>query len=293
MKDLVDKIKNNKPNISESTIKTYTSLLKSFYYKHHEKGSQMNMDWFEDQDHIIKLLADKPASSRKTTFASLIAVSKDNDKYKKALINDGKKYQEFINTQTKTQSQEDNWKSYEDVKSMYENMYERVKPLLNSKEKLSSKEFKALMDFVILSLTSGYWIPPRRSLDWTSMQFKKSDGDDNYIDKSKFVFRKYKTSKFYDEQTVEIPKGLKTILTKWAKHNPHDYLLVDASGKPISNVRLTQKLNAIFDGNVSTSLLRHIYLSDKLKDVPALESLQKQATDMGHSVMEALQYVKK
>jgi len=39
-------------------------------------------------------------------------------------------------------------------------------------------------------------------------------------------------------------------------------------------------------------LLRHIYLSDKLKDIPKLAELQKTAKEMGHSVAEALEYVK-
>lgn len=295
MKELIECLKENKPNISSSTIKTYTSLLKSFYYKHHNKSDDMDCDWFENQDEIIELLMDKPASSRKTTYAALIAISKENDKYKKALLNDGKDYQEFINTQSKTQSQEDNWKSYDEVKTMYETMQKKVKPLLNSKTPLDAKDHKTLMDFIILSLCSGYWIPPRRSLDWVELVIR-GDIDktkQNYIDKNTFVFNQFKTSKFYDTQRVDIPKGLKTILNKWIKLNPYDYLLTDGTGKKLTNVRLTQKLNSIFDGKVSTSLLRHIYISDKLKDVPALADLQKQARDMGNSVMEQLQYVKK
>lgn len=295
MKELIECLKENKPNISSSTIKTYTSLLKSFYYKHHNKSDDMDCDWFENQDEIIELLRDKPASSRKTTYAALIAISKENDKYKKALLNDGKDYQEFINTQSKTQSQEDNWKSYDEVKTMYETMQKKVKPLLNSKTPLDAKDHKTLMDFIILSLCSGYWIPPRRSLDWVELVIR-GDIDktkQNYIDKNTFVFNQFKTSKFYDTQRVDIPKGLKTILNKWIKLNPYDYLLTDGTGKKLTNVRLTQKLNSIFDGKVSTSLLRHIYISDKLKDVPALADLQKQARDMGNSVMEQLQYVKK
>jgi integrase len=293
MKELIDCLKENKPNISDNTIKTYVSLLKSFYYKNHEKGDDMDCKWFENQDDIIELLKDKPASSRKTTFAALIAISKENDKYKKALLSDGKKYQEFIDTQTKTDTQADNWKTFDEVKNVYETMYDKVKPLLNAKT-LDEKDFKVLQDFIILSLTSGYWVPPRRS-EWIYVKLKNIDKvKDNFIEKNQFVFNKYKTAKFYEQQKVDIPKGLKTILTKWIKLNPYDYLLVDGKGQSMTNVRLTQKLNSIFDGTkISTSMLRHIYLSDKLKNVPALQELQKQAADMGHSVSEALQYVKK
>lgn len=294
MEHLTECLKKNKPNISANTLKTYVSLLKSFYYKNHEKGSEMDCDWFNKQDEIIHLLKDKPASTRKTTYASLIAIAKDNDKYKTALLADGKKYQEFIDTQTKTDSQQENWKSYDEVKNIFNEMYKKVKPLLNSKSPLDNKEYSVLMDFILVALTSGVFISPRRSLDWIEMKIKNVDKTtDNYIEKNEFIFNKYKTAKFYDTQKVEIPKELKTILNKFIKLNSHEYLLTDTNGNKMSNVRLTQKLNVIFDGKISTSLLRHIYLTDKLKDVPALTELKEMAKDMGHSVTEALQYVKK
>jgi hypothetical protein len=39
-------------------------------------------------------------------------------------------------------------------------------------------------------------------------------------------------------------------------------------------------------------MLRHIYLTDKYKDIPALKELKKTAAEMSHSVSEALEYVK-
>lgn len=294
MKDISDKLKENKPNISESSVKTYTSILKSLYFKHNDKNTAVNFKWFDNQANIIKLLKDKPASSRKTTFASLIALTPENDKYKKALLSDGKEYQTFIETQTKTPTQEANWKTFDEVKEVYRDMYEGAERLLNKTKALKPAELLFLQDFMIVALTSGYWIPPRRSSDWIYFRLNDIDKDsDNYIDEDEFVFNQYKTAKFYKQQRVKIPDGLKTILDKWVKINPHDTLLFDNSGKPLTAPRLTLKLNKIFDGRISTSMLRHIYLSDKLKDVPALNALQKQASDMGHSVSEALQYVKK
>jgi hypothetical protein len=285
-------IKSNKPNISASSLKTYMSLLRSLYFKNHEKGTEIKPDWFNNQDEIIKFLEDKAPSSRKTTYAALIAIAKENDKYKKALLTDGKAYDQFIKTQTKTEVQETNWKSFDEVKKIYEDMYSKVKPLLNLKE-IDASDYKKLQDFIILSLTSGYWIPPRRSQDWTELKIKNIDKEkDNYIDKNSFVFNKFKTAKFYETQKVDIPKGFKTILTKYLKLNNNEYLITDDKGNKLTNVRLTQKLNHIFGNNISTSMLRHIYLTEKLKDVPKLAELEKLAQDMGHSVSEAMEYVK-
>jgi len=292
MKSIQDRLKENKENISASSLKTYTSLLKTLYYNNHPKDSDVNLEWFDNQDTVIESLKEKPYSSRKTTYAGLVAITKNNDKYKKALLEDGHKYQEFINTQTKTEKQETNWKSYEEIKTVVDSHYEKIKQLLKKKE-LDDKEYKQLQDFIILALTSGVYFPPRRSSDWCFMKIKNINKDaDNYIDKKKFVFNKFKTAKFYNQQQVDIPKELKKILTKFIKFNPHDYLLTDALGKQLSTTRLTQKLNSIFGNKISTSMLRHIYISSKLQDVPALNDLKQMATDMGHSVTEQLQYIK-
>jgi hypothetical protein len=40
-------------------------------------------------------------------------------------------------------------------------------------------------------------------------------------------------------------------------------------------------------------MLRHIYLTDKYKDVPALAEMEKTAENMGHELSMALKYVKK
>jgi hypothetical protein len=290
-------IRKNKPNISASTLKTYLSLLRSLYYREHEKGSDINTKWFNKQDDIIKLLEDKPASSRKTTYAALIAICDEDsvDKYKKELMADTKTYDTFIQTQTKSETQKDNWKSFDEVKEKYAMMETKVKHLLNSKTPLDKKDLLTLQDFIILSLTSGVWIPPRRSMDWVAFKIKNiNKEEDNYLDKNTFYFNKYKTAKFYNEQKVECPKGLKLILTKWMKLNPNDYLLFNNDGGQLTNTRLTQKLNKIFDGlKLSTSMLRHIYLTDKYKDIPAINELKQTASDMSHSVAEALEYVKK
>lgn len=286
-------LKKNKPNISENSLKTYISLLKSLFKKNNDNEKNIDLAWFNNQNEIIELLKDKPASSRKTTYAALIAIAEKNDKYKAALLDDGKTYDKFIKSQTKTEKQAENWKTFAEVKEIYDNMSAKIKPLLNAKS-LTPSEYKKVQDYIILCLTAGIFISPRRSMDWVDMKLKNIDKEkENYIDKNTFVFNKYKTAKFYETQRVDIPKPLKTILNKFIKLNPHEYLLTDDKGNKMTNVRLTQKLNRIFDGAISTSMLRHIYLTEQLKDVPALENLEKMAHDMGHSVGEALEYVKR
>jgi hypothetical protein len=291
---LAELIKERKKGISDNSVKTYVSLLKSLYYLKHDKSKEIDPKWFSNQDEIIELLKDKTPSSRKTTYSALVCITDDNDKYRKNMMEDAMVYNKHISSQTKSETQKENWKTFDEVKKIYESNYAKVKPLLNSGEELNKKDYSTLEDFIILSLTCGYWIPPRRSQDWVDFKIKNfNPKEDNCIIKGNFVFNKYKTAKFYHEQLVEIPKGLKLIISKWVKINKGDWLICDHYGKQLTNVKLSQRLNKIFDGlKISTSMLRHIYLSDKLKDVPKLQELEKLAHDMGHSLKEQLEYVK-
>lgn len=298
MEDIYNAIKKNKPNISPNTLKTYSSLLRSLYHTVHPKGDNYNIEWFNNQDQIIKLLETKSPQSRKTNYAALIAIcgNDHSDKYKKRIMEDKKLSDQIADKQEKTNTQNDNWKDFNEVKEIHDNLLTNSKKYLNSKNPLSSSELSILQNFIILCLTSGIYFPPRRSTDWSEMKiFGRGDIDkekDNFMTKDEFVFNNYKTKKHYGTQTVPIPPNLKPILTKWIKLNTNDYLLVDENGNKLNNVKLGHRLNRIFGNKISTSMLRHIYLSDKLKDIPKLNNLQELAKDMGHSVEEQLQYIK-
>ena len=152
---LEERIKERKGEVTANTIRTYISLLKSLYYSHHEKGSDMDMKWFNNQDHIIELLKDKAPSSRKTTYSALVAIADNNEKYRKQMMADALDYNKMIKTQSKSDKQNENWKSFDEVKKIYESNYAKVKPLLNSKDELGKKDYASLEDFIILSITCG------------------------------------------------------------------------------------------------------------------------------------------
>ena len=110
-----------------------------------------------------------------------------------------------------------------------------------------------------------------------------------------FCFNQYKTAKFYHKQDVEVPVTLKTVLNKWTKLINNDYLLFDSNNNPLTPVKLNQRLNKIFDGKISVNALRHSFLTDKYLNKPMtnLKDMNETAKEMGHSVMQALEYVKK
>lgn len=283
------------PDVKASTLKTFITNLNSLFYASHDKKADMDLDWFSNHSAVDDNINDRPKSSQKTLYASLLRILPKDEYYKKKMTELGAEIKNDLSKQDKNDKQEKAWKSREEIQSVYDDLYNRAKPFLNSKTEVSDKDLKNVIDLVMFALTSGLFIAPRRSMDWTELRIRGDiDKDkDNYIDKNEFVFNAFKTSKNGSvQQKVAIPKALKTLLNKAIKVNKYDYLLVSTTGTKLSSIIITQRLNKLFGTNTSTSMLRHIYLSNVYKDIPALKQMKELADDMGHDVSTALQYVK-
>lgn len=288
----------NKPELSKNTIRGYVSIL-------------ANIPGFDGnaarKDYLCDVIDKRNISSRKTAYSALVAYLGDDtvhteamELYREKLMADSKAYAGKMREQLKSKTQSENWLDYGAVKAVYDALVAKAKPVLAAAAKspevqLSVSDFNTVQDLVILSLTGGVWLPPRRSLDWVAFKIRNPDQTkDNFISKGHLVFQVYKTSKQYGDQTIKIPTPLKTLLAKWMKINRTDHMLTINNEKAITGPYLTQRLHKIFDGKkISTSMLRHIYLSERYKDIPALAEMQQIAADMAHSVPMALEYIKR
>jgi len=92
--DLIkEELLKNKPNISESTIKTYCSLIKSMFNKYsNNKDDKLNKQFFiNNYKSIIEELEKENLNSRKTRLASIIVLLGDTpitDHYKYIMMKD-------------------------------------------------------------------------------------------------------------------------------------------------------------------------------------------------------------
>lgn len=290
-------IKERKPLAAENTRKSYASILKSLFYRHHAKEEPLNLEWFKNQEIIMNDIKNGTLTKR-PILTAIIAITEndENTEYKKYLMELSAVQKTTDDSQTMNEKQEENWLSFDEVKAIYKTIADEAKPLLKSEKKLDKKEYELCLDFIILSLTSGIYMDPRRSLDWTEMKTKNYDPEnDNYVDLDNrvFVFNKYKTAKQYGEQKINIPSKLAKHLRRWIRHSTQDYLLTTYTNFRISVSRLTHIINKIFGKHISTSMLRHIYLTNVYKDVPSIKEMNQMAKAMGHTTTMALQYVKK
>jgi integrase len=292
---LKEDIKKNRPKITESSISTYTSILKNLFKKFHKDGDEFNINWFENEDAIIKHLKDVKPNIRKTLYSSLISITDDkhNKKYKKAMMEDAEHYRSENLKQNKTEAQEKNWVTQDDVKKKVNEMMKSIRGLWN-KDDLTKQEYYKLQDLILVSLTSGIFIPPRRAVDWVDFVIKDIDEkNDNYLKKDEFHFNKYKGSDKKGEQVVKVPKELLTLIRKFIKVNPHKYLLVDTQNKKMNSIKLNQHLERIWGKKAGVNIFRHSFISEKYP-IFNVDELKKDAEKMGSSANMMLDtYIKK
>lgn len=298
-KGLRDYLAEKRGSLSDSSIKTYASILRSLQKKL-TGNTDVQGDSFNDTKKVLQVLADVEPSKRKTTLSALVIMT-DKQPYRDAMMKDIKSYKDQISKREKTEKQEANWVTEDDIHTKYEELNKDVAHLWK-KENLTSAEHQRLQNFVIVALLGGVHIPVRRSKDFVDFKIGNVDTDkDNYFDKkNNMVFNSYKTAKHYGQQKIDVPRKLKAILKKWVAKNPTDWLLFDSkynglggeSGKSASgSVKLNQRLEKIFNKKVGVNGLRHSSLSENFSEV--LTKAVELTEDMGTSLAQLETYAKK
>jgi len=295
---ILDYIKEKRPNISNSSLKTYESILRNLsdkLSKYEEfQTKSYNMKLFSTYPNIVlEYLKNIEPRKRKTMLSALVVIT-DNKEYRDLMLDDIKEYNKEEAKQTKTKSQSDNWVEKDELDKKYNELKHNAN-LLYKKGSLTNSDLQQIQNYIILTLYNGMYIPPRRSKDYVNFKINNINNDtDNYMTNKDLVFNSYKTAKTYGQQKVSLPKELKTILNKWLKVNPTDYLLFDSSLKPLSNVKLNQRLNKLFGKKVGVNMMRKSFLSDKYKDlIDKKNELEIDFKNMGSSTLQENIYIKK
>lgn len=298
--ELKEIILRNRPTLSRTTISTYLSVLKNLFYSAHDPTEKINVDWFRDQDAVLKAVDGHTPRSRKTYLSAVLVINNGrfNNKILEKVAEDREITRKMDESNEKTDKQLEAWMDYEDVKQVWNDAYGRVKHLLNSRSTITRRpDLNALGDFMLLSLSSGVFYPPRRS-EWSQVKIKNYDPEkDNYVDikNGTIVLNLYKTVKKYGPEKVLLPKEFKVILKKYLAVLPdtQEYLIFDSHDKPMNAVKITHRLNGLFKRKISTSMLRHIYASKRAELLPVLREIQADAEKMGHSLAQHIDYIKK
>jgi integrase len=298
-------------NVAESTATAYIKTL----YQLNDRQAFKNLTFIKNVEAMMEKIASYAESTQRAIFATIVSVLslyKDKPTFKKVYKIYYDKMMEFNRVAKETDAKHEksekqmaNWISWEEIENTKKQIGDEVAQF---KKTITPTQYEKVLQYLVLSLYTD--VQPRRNQDYLDMYIVKrwSDKmptDKNYLDLAgkRFIFNKYKTSRKYGTQTVEIPDVLWTVVGAYlARHplwkgvvkrqNNPIKLLVGADASPIVAVNaITRLLNRVFGKKIGSSMLRHIYLSDKYKDT--VDEMKADADAMGHSVGQQRAYVKR
>ena len=286
--EISDKIKANRPKLGASSLKTYISILFNIHKAMESKDEKV--DWFSDNvKDILDYVKSKNNQTKKTSLSALFVLT-GKQEYREIMMQIMKEVNTTYQEQKKTKNQSENWMTTDEVNTVYNNLLQKATAMLSTKAVFNDSQF---IQFLLVAFLSGAIMPPRRSMDYGDLKIRNyNPKTDNYYRAGKMYFNIYKTSATYGLQTLDVPKPLNAIIKKWIKLNPTDYMLYSTNKQKLSSPQINRILNNAFGKAVSTNMLRHIYLTNVYKDVPALTAMDHLALEMGHSTGTAMEYIK-
>jgi integrase len=290
-------------NIKENSVNSYITSLKKIYGALESKVEFDSLSWLDNINRVVDILNKLKLTTRKNYCNSIIVALLTNPEKHEKLLAAYRKYldvivEEFNNTmksQEKSDKMEANWVSMAQLKKMVARHKRTITENgLNTKSNWTNGDLQLYQMYLVGILYTE--TPPLRN-DYSNMkvisesEFEKLDNtNQNYLvvvsrNRKYFSLGSYKTDGKYGTKKINIDSKVNTIINKWLAHNASGWFLVNIRGGPLSDNSLTKLLNKIFSSSnkkISSTMIRHIYLSEKYKGVQT--EMDDDANAMGHSV---------
>lgn len=301
---IIENIRKSRPNLSSNSMKTYENALKTIRRCLGLDSSLENTKFLNDFNKVIKCIeenSEKLTSQKSKITAILVALSSDSkpnkeliDKYKKHVDGVAKEYNKWLVKQEKTDVQKKNWISYAELLTITNDMLKKYNRLRKSDlDKLTNTDFRTIQNYVMLRTQLEH---PIRN-DFANMKVvspkeyasisEDVKSKNNYLEiisrtTKKFHINNYKTVKRLGAKTYNVSKELNTILNQWLKINKSGWLFVKPSKRdtPLSECDVTKQFYILFqsyftDKKISTSLLRHIIISNDRASEMSLKEIEE------------------
>ena len=268
-----------------------------------------NFKFLENIQTIINKLKDYKDTTKRNYLICIVSVlslfpeqKQLHDAYYTLMMDSKKKVEKEKEKGEMTETQEENWISWDKVKEVFNQLEHKIQDFYKKKV-ITDDEYTCILGYALLAL---YVLnDPRRNKDYTLMNVvdkyePELDSDHNYYDigRKKFIFNNYKTSKKYGRQDIKVSPELTLALKKYLKFRSNKLniddqnnksLLIRADGKPLDKSSdITKLLNKIFGKSIGSSMLRHILLTDKYKDTH--KEMEVTAGNMAHSTAQQAKY---
>lgn len=290
--------------IKDKTLKIYFDNVKRL----NDRKPIVSLKFLRNTNKIIDKISGFSIPTQKNYLNSILMVLNDNPEYQKEIDEYQFMFNElfseikaFSNTHQKTEREEKNWCSLQDLKNVL-NIYKNLNRGIEKRNEITDKEYENLQMYLILAL---YLLqPPRRLEDYSNMKIIKSRNEiqpnQNYLvvisrNIKYFVIGYYKTREIYGTKEIKVPSKINTILNIFLKFNNYGYLIVNKQKQPMTSNQLGKKISlGIMEETgkrVCVNMIRKIFLSENI-DLQEERRKQALAEAMAHNTNTQLTYVK-
>lgn len=248
-------------------------------------------------DDIIKFIRDSEVkiTTKRNYLNSIIALHK-HGKIKIPNINVIKEYRdglsEFI--KNKIESGQNLNENQEDA--LNEITEDKINDLINYLKIKKNTSDKNFSDYIFIKMILETHL--RNDIGNLRITQSKGGKDGNYVYVTKknpveLIINEFKTSKTYEPIKIVLSPELSNDIKYYLKpFKERKYLFQNRNGNALSSSEITQKINKIFkekfNNNISTTILRKWYLTNKYKDV--VKEMAHDAQQMGHSTDTQREY---
>ena len=299
---LMKKIQKKRPEITESSLHTYLTSLRMLYTQYVDGDEEklkkpLSTKFLHDFNGIKKLLDTCKTKNTCKNRLTAILVGLDAekkrrdqnliDKYQALLKDVMVDVNKQIESQEMTRKESKNWVTMDEVKEVVNKILGKINDSnLWKKQNLSKTEYLLIEKYILLRFYIQY--PWRNYVANTKVvtpsEYEElSDNEKNnanYLvrdgNKFKFMLNYYKNVKKLGKKQYDIEPSIARLLVKFFKINKSGWMFTLANKtEPVSANGITKMLNSIFQEytgkKVSTSLLRHVQISDYREGEESIE----------------------
>ena len=173
---IANELREKRPNISDSSEKTYASTLFSLNKK---MGGDKDLDFFKQHKEILKFVKENMSNkqTQKTLLSALLIITGLSE-YREDMLAFAKEVNDTYKTQKITDKQRAHRISFDDVKGKVEKLLVGLK---------QHKTMQGFEQFLAGAFSSGVYAPPRRS-EFANVRINNYDRRvDNYLAKNKML----------------------------------------------------------------------------------------------------------
>lgn len=290
-----------RPNLKHNSVKQYEAQLR----KLKSIFNSDDYDFIKKPEQVKDKIQDLHFTSQRNMYNAIVILL--------MALNSEKKYDKLIETYSElrdelnhkyedeqksgviSDKQKDNFVDMSEIEKMISQLKSMVMPL-KKKNTLTKMDISTIRAWVLFNMLSR--IPTRN--DASNMMYisqkaykKLSDKEkqqNNYLvderNNMKFIYNVYKTSKKYGENVIPVSADLKPVMRTYLKLM--DYKIGD-NIMPMSRNAISQLLlktsKKLMDKNISSTMIRKIYLSSKYGKMK--EEMKEDAQKMMHDVTTA------